>query len=425
LFRQVNPDKSVQYLFKLLIVSSGFTSLHCGDYEWILHLMPAFYSLIATPTQLESLLSDIRQEEMVAVDTEADNMHHYREKLCLIQVGLRDRVWLVDPLNPELNIRPLLELLETRIMLMHGADFDLRLLHRHHGPFKPRAIFDTMLAAQLMGRDQIGLAALVTAFCDINLVKKWQRADWTRRPLKDEMIEYAADDVRYLPAVHQALKKELQGKTRLGWHEQACQRMIESAQASPTHEPDPWRIKGGRHFKKRAAAVLREVWHWREEIAEQTDLPPFKIANSDFLLQWPKWIEENPDAGIGTAPGCPKWMRGSRRRTFERALRHALDLETHQWPIIPKSRKKTGGGSSSQDEELLKKMIAERDKQAHSLEIDPGVLVSRESLKTLARECPLAVQHLSETSGLMPWQVDCLAQPLLKLIKDHSSNGSA
>ena len=386
--------------------------------------MPAPNILINTQTLLEPLLNEIKQHDTVAVDTEADNMHHYRERLCLVQIGIGVRVWLIDPLSPELNLRSLLEVLQTRRMLMHGADFDLRLLHRHHGPFRPARVFDTMLAAQLLGHAQVGLAALAAGFCEVTLVKKWQRADWSQRPLKEEMLAYAADDVRYLAKIHRMMRKQLQDKGRLAWHQQTCRRMIDSAQMPAMEITDPWRIKGGRHFRKRAAALLRELWIWRENIAEHNDQPPFKVASSDFLLQWPRWIEENPGSGFGDAPERPKWLRGSRHRSFECALKKALGLKTHQWPIIPKYPAKPPPRGSYQDEELLKKMVAERDRQAGDLDIDPGVLASRLSLKILARERPMNQQLLRKTSDLMPWQFDCLKQPLLKLIHDHVRNNA-
>ena len=165
---------------------------------------PASYTFVDNASGLRPLLDDVESADDVALDTEADSLHHYQEKICLIQLSVDGRHWIVDPLAG-LDLTPLLALLEGRELLIHGCDYDLRLLFRSY-QMRPSRVFDTMLAAQLLGREQIGLAALVETACGVALSKHGQRADWSRRPLTENLLDYAKDDTRYLHPLAAALR---------------------------------------------------------------------------------------------------------------------------------------------------------------------------------------------------------------------------
>lgn len=383
--------------------------------DWNPCMNPKF-NLVDTREGLEPLLREIALHDTIAVDTEADSLHHYREKLCLLQLGVGPNQWIVDPLAP-VDLGELMQLLEGRELLLHGADYDLRLLHRSY-LFKPERIFDTMLAAQLVGRQRIGLAALVEEFFGIVLPKKGQKADWSRRPLTAELLDYAADDTRYLEEVTRRLREELAAKGRLDWHAEICRRQITTArQTRQVDQNEAWRIKGGKHLTGRAAAVLRELWHWREEAARKADRPPFKIAANEFLLAWAQWAAETPHPAFEEAPARPAWLVGSRLKSFNAALATALALPHGACPGPPPLRP---GGRRSQDEELLLgRILAARDEIARRLEMDPGVLGSREALREVVRRRPQSVLTLSEGASLMEWQLQLLTPAILPILREQ------
>jgi len=367
------------------------------------------YTLVQQQADLAPLLAALRETETVALDTEADSLHHYHEKICLLQlsatVGGEDRHWIVDPLAG-LDLAPLLALLEERKLLIHGLDYDLRLLHRAYGT-RPFRVFDTMLAAQILGREQIGLAALVEGACGVVLNKHGQRADWSVRPIPEKLLAYAVDDTRYLARLTAALRAELEEKQRLDWHRESCERALAAAlvqRAEP--KEDAWRIKGGGHLVGRPAAVLRELWQWRDTIAERLDRPPFKVANPEFLLQWATWIAENPEATMADLPETPHWLRGDRLDSFVRAMKQALTMPPEHWPGRPA---RTGGARATRQEEaILQKIVKLRDVKAVEIGIQPGVLAPRDALRAWVQQAPATREDLEARSPLMRWQTALL-----------------
>src|SRR6266700_4877856 len=244
---------------------------------------PERVEVIASVSQLPELLPQIESVDRVAVDTEADSLHCYREKLCLLQVSLPGCDYIVDPLA-DVDLTPLGTALEQKEIVLHGADFDLRLLRRGLN-FVAQRIFDTVIGARLLGIREFSLAALVKRYFDVELGKGSQKANWARRPLSARMAEYAINDVHYLVSLAEKLEAELDRLQRRDWLRQSCQRAIEQATVARVRQRDePWRIPGSGTLQGRAAAVLRALWQWREREAEMADRPPFHILQNEKLL---------------------------------------------------------------------------------------------------------------------------------------------
>ena len=384
---------------------------------------PADFQMVERPADLAPLLEAIETVPEVALDTEADSLHHYREKVCLIQLTTGDRHWIVDPLAEGLELEPLMRLLERRPLVLHGADYDLRLLGRTWN-FRPVRLFDTMLAAQLLGFEEIGLAALVERLCGVTLNKQGQRADWSVRPLSPKLLAYAVDDTRYLYRVSGELRGQLEARGRLAWLEESVERLIETTgqdqeSTSARNGDDAWRIKGGRHLRGRAAAMLRELWLWREEIASRIDRPPFRVAPNSLLLEWAGWAAKvDGDEGDGERPASPAWLRGGRLQSFEAAIDRVLAMPPRDWPQAAE-RQTRGRRFQPEEEDLLKKLMTARDGVARSLGLHPGVLGPREALKGLVRPRPKDVDGLRQHGGLMRWQAENLAPALLPLLAER------
>jgi ribonuclease D len=372
---------------------------------------------VASQADLVPLLTAARAHPSVALDTEADSLHHYHEKVCLIQLAVDGGHWIVNPLAEGLDLQPLMRLLEHRPLILHGADYDLRLLRRAYD-FRPRRVLDTMLAAQLLGWREIGLAALVERICGVALSKHGQRADWSVRPLTDRLLAYAVDDTRYLHRLAETLRNELERRGRLAWLEESCERLLETTGAedpAPPPDENAWRIKGGRHLTDRPAALLRELWRWREGIARRIDRPPFRVAANAFLLTWADWLSEHPEATAAQMPERPAWLRDRRRQSFEHAVQRALALPPEQWPGPPEIHRRQRR-FTAEEENLLGRLLRARDAVAERLDLQPGVLGPRDALRPLVRARPADVETLRELTGLMRWQAECLAPAILPLL---------
>ena len=321
------------------------------------------WRVINTDEKLAALLTTIRSADWLALDTEADSLHAYPEKVCLIQISTAAGDALIDPLAG-IDLDPLLDALNAHELIMHGADYDLRLLRKHH-EFVPSAIFDTMLAARLVGERQFGLSALVEQFLGVTLDKGSQKADWARRPLTERMEKYARNDTHYLKPLADKLKLELQRKGRLAWHQESCARLIaESSKPSATNADAVWRIKGSHALNRRALAVLRGLWEWRESEAIAANRPPFFILNHEKLMT----IAATAAAHKPVDHLLPTRLSPRRRETLSQTIRTALALPADRHPEILRHKFYRPTEAEMRRYHDLEKR---RDQHAHELGIDP------------------------------------------------------
>ncbi|HEX2218790.1 MAG TPA: ribonuclease D, partial [Gemmatimonadales bacterium] len=228
--------------------------------------------IIRTGAELVALADRLRREPLLAMDTEAASFHRYVDRVYLLQISSREETAVVDPLATG-GLDPIGELLSDPAIeiVFHDADYDLRLLHREYG-FTARHLFDTRIAAQLLNEPGIGLAALLEKYLGVRLDKRFQRADWSARPLSPEMLEYAASDTRYLPQLRDILRERLRECGRLEWAEEEFA-LLEDIRPTPADQVEPGRLrlKGAKALRARELAILRELWQWREAAARRAD----------------------------------------------------------------------------------------------------------------------------------------------------------
>lgn len=352
--------------------------------------------MIDTSVKLLDYLPTLVASPWVAIDTEADSLHAYPEKLCLLQIGTTAGQVLVDPLNGA-DLKPLFAALAGRELLMHGADYDLRLLLKHHR-FVPASIFDTMLAGRLLGQRQFGLAALVLHYLGITLEKGAQKANWARRPLTPRMEIYAKHDVEYLKALCDKLHAELTAKGRLGWHQESCARLIREATVDDGPDPDwVWRIKGSSVLGPPGLAVLRELWHWREQEAIHANLPPFFIMNHELLVR----LSEEAGAGRDVGRLFPPRYSQRRREALTKALRRGVAVPPAEQPQIPERQHHR---LTMAEVRRLRDITRRRDRQAAHLGIDAALIASKPMLARLAHDWQ------GYEGELMKWQRDLLLE---------------
>jgi ribonuclease D len=346
--------------------------------------------VIDTEQKLAEFLPRLRAATWVAVDTEADSLHAYPEKVCLIQISTVEGDVLVDPLA-DINLDPILDALSGHELIMHGADYDLRLLLKHH-EFIPSAIFDTMLAARLLGETQFGYSSLVERFLGVKLEKGPQKANWAIRPLTERMEKYARNDTHYLRALVDKLKPALEAKGRLAWHQESCARLIEDCtQPRPIDYDAIWRIKGSHVLGRSGLAVLRELWQWRESEAVAANRPPFFVMSHETIVE------------IAAAAGThrpyetllPRHLSDRRRAGVLKAVSAGLKIAPDQFPKI---FERTNHRPSEAERLRFLELQKRRDAHAKELGIDPTLIASRGALSELARDWKKSAPEL------MNWQ---------------------
>jgi ribonuclease D len=368
---------------------------------------PPAYTLIDQPGQLAPLLAALDRVGEVSLDTEADNMYHYRTRVCLLQFLVGNEIFLVDSLAP-LQLDGLWSRLAGKHLVMHGSDFDLRLLH-DFCRFRPKSIFDTMLAAQLVNAPRIGLAALLEKHFGVKLSKDSQKANWSKRPLTQKMLDYAALDVFHLPALRDILTRELKKLNRLGWLEQQCRAQIEAGAIgfAPPDEND-WRIGRSERLRGAGLSVLHAVWHWREQTAQRLDVPPFKVCSTDLLLK----LAHAAESGEAEAAILASVHLGRRHDRLAPSLAAAIKAGLARDPkSLPRRRGRDPNHVSLTQAEIerLDRIKDDRDKIAAKLELDPTLIANRSQLAQIART-PARLDEL-----LLPWQAALLRdQPSLK-----------
>lgn len=339
---------------------------------------PYCHRVIDTAERLSEFLPRLRTAEWIALDTEADSLHAYPAKLCLLQFSIPGADVLVDPLAA-LDLAPLWETLRSRELLLHGSDYDLRLLREHH-EFVPHKVFDTMIAARLLGVMKFGLQDLVAQSLGVALEKGPQKADWAQRPLTERMENYARNDTRFLHPLVTRLREQLVAKGRLAWCEESCAALVAECAVLPPPDPDhEWRIKGAARLTREELAVLRELWHWREKEAVRCNRPPFFLLSHDALLDLA--IAAVDDAPLD--PLLPRRFAPHRREGVLRAVARGLHVPPAECP-----QKLRGVSYHPTDAEHARfdRFKALRDKRAAELGIDPTLIASKQTLEWLSRK---------------------------------------
>jgi ribonuclease D len=343
--------------------------------------------LIDTTEALEAVFPLLAPHARIPIDTEADSLHCYFEKLCLIQISVPGHDLLIDPLAG-FPLEPLFAALAGKELIIHGADYDLRLLRRV-GFAATAPVFDTMIAARLCGVAEFSLAALIKRYFDVTLTKASQKANWARRPLSPQMAEYAVKDTHYLLEIATILEAELSRLNRLDWFHQSCAKAVTASAIVKERDPEEaWRISGSKDLRGRASAILRALWNWREAEAQAIDRPTFHILHSEQLIEAADLLDRGHDVNFSQ-------LHGARRRRFFEAVEQAKALPESEWPkIIRKPRARP----TRAEEERFKVLKTKRDAVATELLLDPSLIAPKSMLESLAANADEAVPRM------LPWQ---------------------
>jgi ribonuclease D len=371
------------------------------------------FQLITNKDTLAATLESFAGERVIALDTEASSFHRFRESVCLVQLSTRSRTFLVDPLSlPDLS--PLGRLLADPGMevVIHDADYDLRILAKHHG-IRVENVFDTLVAAELVNEPEIGLAALLGKYQGLQIDKRFQKADWSKRPLPQPMLEYAAGDTSHLIALRDILEEKLRAKGRWEWAEEEFALLTDAPFNLPVNdEPAFLRMKGAKTLKPHELAILRELFQWRDGIAEKQDRASFMILGNDVILS----LATDPPKGMKDI----LQRKGVNERVIERygtaimaAVQRGLDLPKEEWPRVPKGKR---WQRDDDYEHRLKRLKQTRDQLTTDHDLRPGIVAANQLLMDIARTLPGDLDALAALPGMRRYQVKHFGEGLLKAL---------
>ena len=372
---------------------------------------PSSVRVIQSQRELESVLGELVGEELLAVDTEAASFHRYLDRVYLLQISSRTTTVVVDPLATsdlarfgELLADPGVEI------VFHDADYDLRLLEREFG-FAATRLFDTRIAAQLLNEPGIGLAALLEKYFGLKVDKRFQRADWSARPLSPGMIEYAASDTHYLPGLRDILRDRLAAMGRLSWAEEEFALLERVRWAAPTDQDEPaWlRMKGAKALRPRQMAILRELVEWRDSVAKRLDRAAFRVMGNEPMFVMAKAPPADLDE-LAKVPGIGR--DGIERRGTEilAAVQRGVRLPEGELPRIERPARRP---ADPEFDARLERLKAVRNAEATRLELAPGVLCPNGTLEAIVRRMPATLAELREVPFVRRWQVETIGDALL------------
>ena len=369
------------------------------------------------PAATAAFLSGISATPIVALDTEGASFHRFVDRIYLLQLSTREKSAIIDPLAVSAgDLSGLGALLENPAVeiVFHDADYDLRLLVQDY-KWRVKNIFDTRVAAQLLGIKAFGLGALLEKYQGLKLEKKHQRADWSMRPLTQDMLDYAAQDTMYLLQLRDQLKEELEHKGRWSWAREEFG-LLEGTQWEPDETGMGFlKMKGARDLNRRELAVLKEVSQWRDMVAGKMDKATFRVLGNEQLFAIAQGQPASTDA-LGKIKGMPRGILENRGQELLDAVRRGLAVPEEQLPKFPRGLRWDRDPDFDARTNALKTV---RDEFAAKLDLDPGVLSSRDRMEAVARRNPASVAELDEVKELRAWQREVLGAGFIKALAPH------
>lgn len=373
------------------------------------------YRIIDSSESLKKFAEDLSRKKVIAVDMEADSMFHFKERVCLIQIAAKNINVLIDPLKIEDMSCLIPVFADPEIKkIFHGADYDIRSFHRDFG-IEVENLFDTQLVCRFLGCRETGLESVLNKQLNIVLDKKYQRKDWSQRPLPLEMLDYAAKDAIYLIPLAQILEKKLKKKNRLSWVREECAYLSRVRAASNGDGPLFLKFKGAGRLSSRNLAVLESILQTRRNFAEIKDRPPFKIFSNNAILQLtnikPMTLTQLRKSNILSSKQYD--MYGS---DIVDAINRGINIPDKNLPKYPRKKSPSMGPDVP---EKIKKLKDWRDNIADGLVIDPALVCNKALMTSIAMKNPLNLKALKDVENIKNWQVKAFGKDIIKVLKNN------
>jgi ribonuclease D len=366
------------------------------------------------PAEIDGFLEEISGVKELALDTEGASFHRFLDRIYLLQVSTREKSAIIDPLpiGAPAGLGRLLESKDVEVVF-HDADYDLRLLHQDYG-WHVTNIFDTRIAAQLLGIKSFGLAALLEQYFSVKLDKKHQRADWSMRPLTADMLDYAAQDTRFLLQLKDQMKAELERRGRLEWANEEFARLEGTRWEAEESMEGFLRLKGARDLTRRELAVLREVANWRDTVAAQLDRATFRVMGNEVLFELAR-LAPRSVSELAAIKGMPRGMIERGGADIVAAVRRGMEAPEAELPKFPRGQR---WNKDRDFDTRVGRLKSVRDAAATRLELDPGVLCSRERLESIARSDAKKIEDLAAVPDLRRWQIEEMGAGFLGALRE-------
>ncbi|HZQ05599.1 MAG TPA: HRDC domain-containing protein [Anaerolineae bacterium] len=369
--------------------------------------------LVTTMSAFEEMFAQLREQPRIAVDTEADSLYSYYEKVCLVQFSIPSRDFILDTLSVK-TIEPLGELFAdpTVEMVFHAAEYDILSLKRDYG-FTFETIFDTMVAARVLGWKHVGLGSILEEHFGVKLDKRFQRADWGKRPLSRELIEYARDDTYYLLRLYDLQIEALKNVGRLDEARAEFERLTRVEWSEREFDPNRyWTLEGARDLDPMSLGALRELYAMREGIARKEDRPPFKVIANATLVRVAR-TQPRTIAELSALPGVGEWFVRRHGREALRAIERGRAYPQNRLP------KPTRGASPLADpasRDRYARLKEWRKARAQARGVEPDVIVSNDALVEVARVYPQTPEALEQILALGEWKAREYGEELLRVL---------
>jgi ribonuclease D len=369
--------------------------------------------IIDNAIDLKEIARSLEEEKAVAVDLEADSMYHYKEKVCLIQIATEKTSAVVDPLAIK-DLTPLKPIFSNPDIrkIFHGADYDVRSLYRD---FKIRInnLFDTELACRFIGIKETGLQAVLKTFFNVNIDKKYQKKDWSKRPLPKEMMAYASKDVIYLLPLARMLVHKLKQIDRITWVHEECEGLSNVRPVLSNDGPLFMKFKGAGRLKSRSLAVLEALLQFRKRIAEKKDRPFFKIIGNESIMK------------IATArPVTLRRLKNIKALSNRQismyggdlinVVANTLKIPENELPVFPSNKPPVLPNGVPAKIKALKSW---RTSKASVLGLDPGILCNNALITAIAVKNPCDEKALETVEGMKNWQKQTLGADIIRVLK--------
>lgn len=376
------------------------------------------FQIIETESELENItkIIDIDNEKIIAFDLESDSMFHFKEKVCLIQMAVNSLNIVIDPLKIN-DLSPLKPVFANREIkkVFHGADYDVRSLHRDFN-FKINNLFDTELACRFLGMKETGLNTVLNKRFQVSLDKKYQKKDWSKRPLPPEMLEYAAGDVAHLVALARVLEKELLEMGRLSWVVEESDNLSNVRFENANGEPLFTKFKGAGRLDRRELAVLESLLLYRVELAKKKDRPLFKIIGNGPLL---KMAKSRPSSlnRLQRLEILSHRQISMYGENLVHSIKSAMNIPEDNLPRYPRRRSPPVKPRVAKRIKALKEW---RERKGESLKIEAGFLVNKSLLNCIAEKNPHDMESLDQVHGMSNWQKIEFGEDIVRVLREIS-----
>ncbi|MFC1840691.1 ribonuclease D [Thermodesulfobacteriota bacterium] len=367
------------------------------------------YTFINDYASLISETENLLNENIIGVDIESDSLFHYKEKICLLQISTETKNILIDPLSVK-DLSPLSPVFSSHEIrkVLHGSDYDIRSLYRDY-KIEVNSLFDTQLAARIAGTNETSLANLLQEYFNVRLKKKYQKKDWSRRPLSESMLTYAVYDTFYLIPLSRILEKQLTNKNRTHWFEEECELLSNVRPAPQNEDPLYIKFKGAAKLPPRDLAMLEAILQLREEIARKKDMPPFKILRNDQIMEI---VKKPPSSKEDLESLSDRQIRMMGKAIVKRS-QEIGGLPESKLPNFPINNSKSLETGSPGSIKALKRW---RQKIAEKLEIDISLVCTNAQIHSLSTSCPKDIHKLKKTGILRNWQIDTYGEEICVIL---------